>query len=77
MISNNPTESATYQMILGKIATYFDIERRNIGTRFNWYRDSSDWKVGREGGRGVCLYPLLDMSVSMRAVRVFVSVPTP
>ncbi len=45
LISNNPAESATYQMIQKKIAAYFGIEQRSVGTRFNWYRDSSDWKV--------------------------------
>lgn len=26
------------------MARYFDITRTSVGTRFNWYRDSSDWK---------------------------------
>ena len=44
MISKNPEGSSTYQMILDKIANYYGIERKSVGTRFNWYVDSSDWK---------------------------------
>lgn len=44
LISKNPTNSALFQSILTKIATYFNIELKSVGTRFNWYRDSSDWK---------------------------------
>jgi len=31
-------------MIEKKIADYFDIEMKSVGTRFNWYTNSSDWK---------------------------------
>jgi hypothetical protein len=31
-------------MVQDKIAAYFGIEQKSVGTRFNWYRDSSDWK---------------------------------
>jgi hypothetical protein len=31
-------------MIQDKISAYFDIEQKSVGTRFNWYRDSKDWK---------------------------------
>jgi len=31
-------------MIQTKIAKYFGIEHKSVGTRFNWYRDASDWK---------------------------------
>lgn len=44
LISQNPTGSATYQMIQEKISKYFNIPNSSVGTRFNWYRDSSDWK---------------------------------
>lgn len=44
MISKDPSASATFQMIQTKIAAYFDIEMKSVGTRFNWYKDSSDWK---------------------------------
>ena len=27
-----------------KMCTYYGIDPKNAGTRFNWYRDSSDWK---------------------------------
>jgi hypothetical protein len=44
LISKNPTESKTFQMIQAKISDYFSIPNKSVGTRFNWYRDSSDWK---------------------------------
>jgi len=44
LISKNPSGSQTYMQIQEKIAAYFEIERKSVGTRFNWYRDSSDWK---------------------------------
>lgn len=45
LISKNPNGSSRYQAIQDKIATYFGIEKKSVGTRFNWYRDASDWKV--------------------------------
>ena len=44
LISKNPKGSKTYQLIQEKIAKYFGIAQKSVGTRFNWYRDSSDWK---------------------------------
>ena len=44
LISKNPAESKTFQMIQQKIADYFGIANNSVGTRFNWYRDSADWK---------------------------------
>lgn len=44
LISKNPTGSPTYKEIQAKISRYFEIENEKVGTRFNWYRDSSDWK---------------------------------
>jgi hypothetical protein len=44
LISKNPNGSPTYQMIQKRIAQYFNIAQTSVGTRFNWYRDSSDWK---------------------------------
>ena len=44
LISKNPTGSKTYQEIQARISKYFSIENDKVGTRFNWYRDSSDWK---------------------------------
>lgn len=44
LISKNPTGSKTFQMIQDKMSDYFDIRRSSRGTRFNWYRDASDWK---------------------------------
>jgi hypothetical protein len=44
LLSKNPEGSATYQKVLDRMCTYFHIAKRNRGTRFNWYRDGSDWK---------------------------------
>jgi len=44
LISKNPKGCATYEMILQRTSEYFNIQKGTEGTRFNWYRDSSDWK---------------------------------
>jgi hypothetical protein len=44
LISKNPTQSKTFQEILTKMKDYFGISNESAGTRFNWYRDSADWK---------------------------------
>lgn len=44
LISKNPKGSETFQMIQNKIAAYFDIAQKSVGTRFNWYTSSADWK---------------------------------
>ena len=44
LISKNPTSSPTFDRVVNKICEYFKIQKSSIGTRFNWYRDSSDWK---------------------------------
>lgn len=50
LISKNPKGSPTFNTILKKAYDYFDLLNNNtvsvdtIGTRFNWYRDPSDWK---------------------------------
>jgi hypothetical protein len=44
LISQNPEGSKTYQMVQDKIRKYFDIPNSSVGTRFNWYRDATDWK---------------------------------
>jgi len=44
LISKNPTESRTFNMVIDRLCEYFNIKKQSIGTRFNWYRDSSDWK---------------------------------
>lgn len=44
LLSKNPTGSATYNSVLDKMCKYFHIAEGNRGTRFNWYRDGSDWK---------------------------------
>jgi hypothetical protein len=46
LISKKPDESSTYQSIVKRLCEYFDIDTgKPVGTRFNWYRDSNDWKV--------------------------------
>ena len=37
LIVKDPSASETFQMIQSKIAAYFKIEQKSIGTRFNWY----------------------------------------
>jgi hypothetical protein len=44
LIVKDPTNCPTFKVIQEKIAKYFSIELKSVGTRFNWYRDSSDWK---------------------------------
>jgi hypothetical protein len=44
LISQNPTQSKTFQSVLQKMKDYFAITNESAGTRFNWYRDSADWK---------------------------------
>ncbi|KDO30740.1 hypothetical protein SPRG_04641 [Saprolegnia parasitica CBS 223.65] len=44
LISQNPTGSPTYEMVLRRASEYFNMKAGSQGTRFNWYRDSSDWK---------------------------------
>ncbi len=44
LISKNPQGSPTFEMVINRLCEYFKIEKKSIGTRFNWYRDSSDWK---------------------------------
>lgn len=44
LLSQNPTGSATYTKVLERMCQYFQAAERNRGTRFNWYRDGSDWK---------------------------------
>lgn len=45
LISQNPKGCPTYEMIVARLCEYFNIDPNgDVGTRFNWYRDSSDWK---------------------------------
>ena len=44
LISQNPKNCPTYEALLQKMCAYFKIDPAKAGTRFNWYRDSSDWK---------------------------------
>lgn len=44
LISKDPSASPTFQMIQNKIAAYFNIAMKSVGTRFNWYANSADWK---------------------------------
>jgi len=44
LIAKNYESSPTFKAIRDKIAKYFNISNKSVGTRLNWYRDSSDWK---------------------------------
>jgi hypothetical protein len=44
LISKAPQGSPTFEKVVNRIAEYFKIQKSSIGTRFNWYRDSTDWK---------------------------------
>eukprot|EP01065_Artemidia_motanka_P031576 TRINITY_DN379_c0_g1_i2.p2 TRINITY_DN379_c0_g1~~TRINITY_DN379_c0_g1_i2.p2 ORF type:complete len:518 (+),score=126.58 TRINITY_DN379_c0_g1_i2:68-1621(+) len=44
LITKNPDRSPTYQKILDRMCEYFKVQRGSAGTRFNWYRDGTDWK---------------------------------
>ena len=44
LISKNPSGSPTFNSVINRLCEYFSIRKQSIGTRFNWYRDSSDWK---------------------------------
>jgi hypothetical protein len=45
LICKEPKESKTFQMIVQRLCEYFNIDPTTAGTRFNWYKDSQDWKV--------------------------------
>jgi len=66
LISKNPTGSPTYNMVLEKVSQYFGIPMTSVGTRFNWYRDSTDWKpyhhdsAAFNAERGNCVCCILD-----------------
>lgn len=44
LISKQPGNSETMSMIKDKVSKYFQVTNQKVGTRFNWYRDSADWK---------------------------------
>jgi hypothetical protein len=44
LISKNPKGCPTYEKVCARVADYFAIKEGSQATRFNWYRDSSDWK---------------------------------
>lgn len=44
LIVKNPKHSETFNKLIGRLCEYFDIEQKSIGTRFNWYTNSADWK---------------------------------
>lgn len=43
LLSPNPEGSQTYRAVVSRMCQYFSITG-TLGTRFNWYRDGSDWK---------------------------------
>eukprot|EP00928_Gymnodinium_smaydae_P047271 TRINITY_DN3153_c0_g1_i1.p1 TRINITY_DN3153_c0_g1~~TRINITY_DN3153_c0_g1_i1.p1 ORF type:complete len:666 (-),score=162.10 TRINITY_DN3153_c0_g1_i1:54-2003(-) len=50
LLTQNPTGSRTFQQVLDRLCERLAIEKsphpdgNSFGTRFNWYRDGSDWK---------------------------------
>ena len=44
LIVKNPKGSPTFEKVIDRLCEYFNIQKKSAGTRFNWYRDSSDWK---------------------------------
>lgn len=44
LICKNPKGSQTFNVVIDRLCDYFNIKKQSIGTRFNWYKDSSDWK---------------------------------
>jgi len=44
LIVKNPKGSPTFERIIDRLCEYFNIQKKSSGTRFNLYRDSSDWK---------------------------------
>jgi hypothetical protein len=44
LIIKNPEGSSTFEKVIDTLCEYFSIRKSSIGTRFNWYKDSADWK---------------------------------
>jgi hypothetical protein len=44
LISQNPANSESFKYVQDKISKYFEVSNDSVGTRLNWYRDSTDWK---------------------------------
>jgi hypothetical protein len=44
LICKKPEGCPTFEKVIDRLCEYFKIKKQSIGTRFNWYRDSSDWK---------------------------------
>lgn len=44
LISRAVAECPTFQKVLRAMAAYFGVQPSAKATRFNWYKDSSDWK---------------------------------
>jgi len=44
LIVKNPEKSVTFNKVIDRLCEYFSIQRQSVGTRFNWYKDASDWK---------------------------------
>ena len=45
LISKGPEGSPTFHAILKKCLNFFNLKEGSQGTRFNWYRDGTDWKA--------------------------------
>ncbi|KAJ1448695.1 hypothetical protein M885DRAFT_538268 [Pelagophyceae sp. CCMP2097] len=44
LITKDPAVSKTFEAIQKKMGDFFGLKPNSRGSRFNWYKDSSDWK---------------------------------
>ena len=44
LVSHGPGGSKTFNMVIDRLCEYFNVNKKSAGTRFNWYKDSKDWK---------------------------------
>mmetsp|Transcript_33383 Transcript_33383/g.92185 ORF Transcript_33383/g.92185 Transcript_33383/m.92185 type:complete len:354 (-) Transcript_33383:78-1139(-) len=44
LITKNPERAPSFQRVVERMTVYLDVEREDQATRFNWYKDRSDWK---------------------------------
>lgn len=44
LLCKAPQSSSKVKEVVAKLCNYFNIDDQSAGTRFNWYKDSADWK---------------------------------
>jgi hypothetical protein len=45
LLIKNPDESKTFQKIIKRICSYYDLDPTSISVRYNFYKDDVDWKA--------------------------------